>query len=130
MNSRNIDEGQIKSAALLAVGPTIYSAMIDKSLNCWSDGLPAPFFMPAVFKTAVSYRLGFDVTKELDPVRYVSQISPVPVMYIQAEKEPNNAINSESQKPCAFVKLLWASGYGERYLEYKKKWPSFKTTNN
>ncbi len=48
----------------------------------------------------------------------------------KSEKEPNNATNSESQKPCSFVKLLWAAGYGERYLEYKKKRPSFKTTNN
>ena len=67
-----IEEGQIESAAVVAVGPTIYSTMIDKSLNYWSGGLPAPFFMPAVFMKAVSYRLGFDVTKELDPVRYVS----------------------------------------------------------
>lgn len=82
-----IEEGQIKSAAVVAVGPTIYSTMIDKSLSYWAGGMPTPFFMPALFKKAVSYRLGFDVTKELDPARYVSQISPVPVMYIQAEKD-------------------------------------------
>ena len=31
--------------------------------------------------------LGFDVIKEIDPTRYVSEISPIPIMYIQADKD-------------------------------------------
>lgn len=82
-----VENGQIKSAAVVAVGPTIYSTMIDKSSKFWSGGLPTPLWMPYFFKKAVSSRLGFDVIEELNPTRYVAQISPVPIMYIQAEKD-------------------------------------------
>ncbi|NQU65557.1 MAG: alpha/beta hydrolase [SAR324 cluster bacterium] len=78
---------QIKSAAIVAVGPTIYNTMIDKSLGFWSGGLPTPSFLPPLFKKAVSIRLGFDVVKELNPTHYVSEISPIPIMYIQSEKD-------------------------------------------
>ncbi len=60
---------------------------IDKSLGFWSGGIPTPSFLLPLFKKVVSMRLGFDVIKKSNPTHYVSEISPVPIMYIQSEED-------------------------------------------
>jgi len=81
-----VETNQIQSAAVVAVGPTIYNTMVKKSFQYWA-GMPVPPFIAPMFKKSKSLLLGFNVGEEINPTRYVSEISPIPVMYIQAGKD-------------------------------------------
>jgi len=82
--NRMVKEGKIKSAAVIAIGPFIFDTMIDKSIRYWT-ALPA-FFIP-VIKQVSGCVIGFNPREEINPPKYVDQISPVPVFFIQAEKD-------------------------------------------
>ena len=49
--------------------------------------MPVPPFIAPMFKTSKSILLGFNVAEEINPTRYVAEISPIPVMYIQSEND-------------------------------------------
>ncbi|MBW2249199.1 MAG: alpha/beta hydrolase [Deltaproteobacteria bacterium] len=74
----------IEKAAVISVGAYRFDTMIDKSIRFWTS-LPG-FFIPIV-KQMVGFILGFNPSVEIDPSRYVGEISPIPVMFIQAEKD-------------------------------------------
>lgn len=81
-----LKENKIRAAAVVAIGPSIYDTMIRKSFQYWAK-VPAPDLIAPMFKVANGLLLGINVSKELDPTKYVGEISPVPVMYIQSEKD-------------------------------------------
>ncbi len=81
-----VQSNDIRSGAIVAVGPTIYATMLEKSFRYWAK-MAVPSIVIPMFKKSISLVLGFDVVREIDPTRYVSEISPIPVMYIQAEKD-------------------------------------------
>ncbi len=74
----------IERAAVISIGAYRFDTMLGKSIRFWTN-LP-DFFVPVVAKMS-GLILGFDPSAEIDPVNYVAQISPTPVMFIQAEKD-------------------------------------------
>ncbi len=74
----------IEKAAVISVGAYRFDTMIDKSIRFWTS-LPG-FFVPIVRQMA-GFILGFNPSVEIDPSHYVGEISPIPVMFIQAEKD-------------------------------------------
>lgn len=75
---------RIEKAAVISVGAYRFDTMIDKSIRFWTS-LPG-FFVPIV-KQMTGLILGFNPSVEIDPTHYVGEISPIPVMFIQAEKD-------------------------------------------
>jgi pimeloyl-ACP methyl ester carboxylesterase len=73
-----------KKVAVLAVGAYRFDTMIDKTIRFWTS-LPG-FFIPFI-KQMGGVVLGFNPSIEIDPARYVSRISPIPVIFVQAEKD-------------------------------------------
>ena len=74
----------VKKTAVVAIGAYRFDTMIDKSIRFWTS-LPG-FFIP-VIKQMVGFILGFNPSFEIDPARYAGDISPIPVMFVQAEKD-------------------------------------------
>jgi len=74
----------VKKAAVVAVGAYRFDTMIEKSIRFWTS-LPG-FFIPFV-KQMAGFVLGFDPSVEIDPARYVGRISPIPVIFVHAEKD-------------------------------------------
>ncbi len=74
----------IKKAAVISVGAYRFDTMIEKSIRFWSS-LP-DFFIP-LFKQTAGFILGFNPSIEIDPSHYIKEISPIPVLFIQAEKD-------------------------------------------
>lgn len=79
-----IQSDRLKAVAVIAIGPYMFDTMIDKSIRYWTS-LPS-FFIP-LFKRACGWVLGFNASEEINPQKYVNKISPVPVLYIQADKD-------------------------------------------
>lgn len=79
-----VQDKKIKAAAVIAIGPFIFDTMIDKSIRYWT-ALPA-FFIPLI-KQVSGCVIGFNPREEINPPKYVDRISPVPVLFIQAEKD-------------------------------------------
>lgn len=74
----------IEKAAVISVGAYRFDTMIEKSIRFWTS-LPG-LFVPIV-KQMVGFILGFNPSVEIDPSHYAAKISPIPVMFIQAEKD-------------------------------------------
>lgn len=80
-----VNSGKISAAAVIAIGPYIYDTMMEKQF--WS-GLPSFFsFVIPIQKQCSGLAVGFNPSKELNPTKYVNQISPIPIMFIQSEKD-------------------------------------------
>ncbi len=98
----------VERAAVISVGAYRFDTMLGKSIRFWTN-LP-DFFVPVVAKMS-GLILGFDPSAEIDPVNYVAQISPTPVMFIQAEKDEigdladANAFFAASQEPKQLIVL-------------------------
>ena len=61
---------------------SISDTMMEKRF--WSS-LPS-FFIP-IQKQCIGWVLGFSPSEEINPPKYVNQISPIPIMFIQSEKD-------------------------------------------
>lgn len=75
---------RVEKAAVISVGAYRFDTMIEKSIRFWTS-LPG-FFAPIV-KQMTGVILGFNPSVEINPVRYAKDISPIPVMFVQAEKD-------------------------------------------
>ncbi len=74
----------VKKAGVVALGSYRFDTMIDKSIRFWT-ALPG-FYVPFI-KQMAGIILGFDPSVEIDPARYVGEISPIPILFVQAEKD-------------------------------------------
>lgn len=77
-----IKGGKIHKAAVIAIGPYIWDTMASKGF--WSS---KPSFLLPIARQCFNWILGFDISDEINPVKYIDQISPVPLMLIQSEKD-------------------------------------------
>ena len=75
---------RVEKAAVISVGAYRFDTMIEKSIRFWTS-LPG-FFVPIV-KQMTGFILGFNPSVEINPARYAKEISPIPVMFVQAEKD-------------------------------------------
>lgn len=77
-----VNGGKIHSAAVIAIGPYIWDTMAKKGY--WS---PLPSFLLPIAKQCFRWILGFSISEEINPTKYVHQISPIPILFIQSEKD-------------------------------------------
>ena len=82
--NRMIKDGEVESGAIITIGPYKYSTMIGKSIEYWTS-LPK-FFTPLINQSA-KIILGFDPVDEINPEKYINKIAPLPIQFIQSEKD-------------------------------------------
>jgi len=75
---------EIENAAIIAIGPYKYNTMLKKSIKYWTS-LPS-FFTPFINQSA-KIILGFDPSEEINPEKYINNIAPLPVFFLQSEKD-------------------------------------------
>ncbi len=112
---------KIDNAAIIAIGPYIYNTMVRKSIKYWTS-LPT-FFTPFISKSA-SIILGFNPSKEINPVNYVDEITPIPLFFIQSEKDEIGDVEDvqliyDKAKHPKHIHIIQGA---KRFVQYN--WPS------
>jgi len=74
----------VDNVAIIAIGPYIYNTMLKKSIKYWTS-LPE-YFTPLINLFAKKM-LKFDPSNEINPVNYINDIAPLPILFIQSGKD-------------------------------------------
>jgi len=82
--NRMLKDNVVEDVAIISIGPYKYRTMVRKSLKYWTS-LPE-FFTPLINQSA-KIILHFDPSKEINPENYINEIAPLPILFIQSEKD-------------------------------------------
>lgn len=82
--NKMIENSDIENVAIITIGPYKYNTMLKKSIKYWTS-LPE-YFTPLINQSA-KIILQFDPSKEINPENYINNIAPLPILFIQSEKD-------------------------------------------
>lgn len=113
-----IETKKIDNTAIIAIGPYKYRTMLSKSVKYWTS-LP-DFFIPMINFFAKQI-LNFDPSTEIDPQDYINKLDPIPILFIQSEKDEIGDVTD--------VKSIYNEYKGEKQIIIIKNAKRFKHYN-